>query len=130
MIRSDLQLLGGRGAELRVRKKSRFKNLKNKKPVKQDTTAENSIKIFKNKTDFLDTVEKQVNFRLDTSFELLNKKRNLIYTEIPKHNLPLRSLLDAYNRQGRIYMEHHLGEGYFIRINNKQQAEAQRKASK
>lgn len=91
---------------------------------------ENSVKIFKNKSDFLDTVEKQVNFRLDTSFELLNKKRNLIYTEIPKHNGTLKSLLDSYSRQGKIYAEHHVGESYFIRINNRKQAEVQRKAFK
>ena len=109
MIHFDLQLLGGRGAKIRARKKSRFKALKNKKPEKQDATADNSANLFKNKADFLDPVEKLVNIRLDTSFELFNKKRNVIYTDIPKHDSNLRSLLEDYHRQGKIDVTHHLG---------------------
>jgi len=69
---------------------------------------------FKNKKELLDFVKKQTNIELENDKNnCLNKKRNVLYTEINRNiKYTVLSLFERYN----IRYESHLNDSYFVYI--------------
>lgn len=67
---------------------------------------------FKNKKELVEFIKTQLNIELENdTTNVLNKKRNTLYTEIPyKHRTPIMSLLYKYD----IRVEQHRFDNYWI----------------
>jgi hypothetical protein len=68
---------------------------------------------FKNKSELIDYVKKQTNIELKNEDILLNKKRNILYTEIPKNRKTF--LLSFLNEKGIKYI-YHVDDYYWIYV--------------
>lgn len=68
---------------------------------------------FKNKSELIDYVKKQTNIELKNEDILLNKKRNMLYTEIPKNRKTF--LLSFLNEKGIKYI-YHVDDYYWIYV--------------
>ena len=68
---------------------------------------------FKNKKELLAYVKKQTNIELKNEDILLNKKRNMLYTEIPKNRKTF--LLSFLNEKGIKY-SYHVDDYYWIYV--------------
>ncbi len=78
------------------------------------STGQIEIKDIKNKKNFVDFIDQQLNVRLENEEDdLFNKKRNLLYTKIPKEKR--NSILSFLNKHGFETSEHMNGY-YWINI--------------
>jgi len=68
---------------------------------------------FKNKSELIDYVKKQTNIELKNEDILLNKKRNILYAEIPKNRKTF--LLSFLNEKGIKYI-YHVDDYYWIYV--------------
>jgi len=68
---------------------------------------------FKNKSELIDYIKKQTNIELKNEDILLNKKRNVLYTEIPKGRKTF--LLSFLNEKGIKY-SYHVDDYYWIYV--------------
>lgn len=68
---------------------------------------------FKNKSELIDYVKKQTNIELKNEDILLNKKRNILYIEIPKNRKTF--LLSFLNEKGIKYI-YHVDDYYWIYV--------------
>jgi len=71
------------------------------------------MKNFKNKSELIEYVKKQTNIELKNENILLNKKRNMLYTEIPKNRKTF--LLSFLNEKGIKY-SYHVDDYYWIYV--------------
>ena len=71
------------------------------------------MKNFKNKSELIEYVKKQTNIELKNEDILLNKKRNILYTEIPKNRKTF--LLSFLNEKGIKY-SYHVDDYYWIYV--------------
>jgi len=71
------------------------------------------MKNFKNKSELIEYVKKQTNIELKNEDILLNKKRNMLYTEIPKNRKTF--LLSFLNEKGIKY-NYHVDNYYWIYV--------------
>jgi len=68
---------------------------------------------FKNKSELIDYVKKQTNIELKNENILLNKKRNALYTEIPKNR---KTFLLSFMHEKGIKYSYHVDDYYWIYI--------------
>jgi len=68
---------------------------------------------FKNKSELIDYVKKQTNIELKNEDVLLNKKRNILYTEIPKNR---KTFLLSFLSEKGIKYNYHVDNYYWIMV--------------
>jgi len=68
---------------------------------------------FKNKKELLAFIKKQTNIELKNEDILLNKKRNALYTEIPKNK---KTFLLSFMHEKGIKYSYHVDDYYWIMV--------------
>jgi hypothetical protein len=68
---------------------------------------------YKNKQEFIDYIEDQTKVKLDNPDNFMNKKRDVLYTEIPQQN---KSTVLGFLEKKNIKYENHIGNKYWIRF--------------
>ena len=68
---------------------------------------------FRNKSELIDYVKKQTNIELKNEDILLNKKRNILYTEIPKNK---KTFLLSFMHEKGIKYSYHVDNYYWIMV--------------
>ena len=68
---------------------------------------------FKNKKELLAFIKKQTNIELKNEDILLNKKRNILYTEIPKNK---KTFLLSFMHEKGIKYSYHVDDYYWIMV--------------
>jgi len=70
---------------------------------------------FKNKSELIEYIKKQTNIELKNEDILLNKKRTMLYTEIPKNR---KTFLLSFLSEKGIKYSYHVDNYYWIQVKN------------